>query len=119
MSRNELAALRDLRATLDQIAQDHPDAFDRIAEHAEEVVMLEREGESETTRRLRLIREQWGLSQRAFSALLGLAPATVGRWESGERDPGPLAHALAVLIESAPAKTRRLLEAEQRAREAE
>lgn len=118
MSGDELAALRKLRATLDRIEQEHPDAFERVAEHAEEVagMGLEREGEGETARRLRRIRESWGLSQRGLSALLGLAPATVGRWEAGERDPGPLAEALAVLIESAPVKARRLLEAEQRKR---
>ena len=37
----------------------------------------------------RLVREQAGLSQADLAHVLGVDPATVSRWESGERDPRP------------------------------
>ncbi|MBL7125153.1 MAG: helix-turn-helix domain-containing protein [Dehalococcoidales bacterium] len=37
------------------------------------------------------LRERLGLSQDKFAALLGVAPYTVRRWESGKSQPSPLA----------------------------
>jgi len=38
----------------------------------------------------RRLREEAGLSVRAFANALGVSPSTVARWETGEREPsGP------------------------------
>jgi len=37
------------------------------------------------------LRKQLGLSQDKLAALLGVAPYTVRRWESGKSQPSPLA----------------------------
>ena len=40
---------------------------------------------------IRELRKQLGLSQDKLAALLGVAPYTVRRWESGKSKPSPLA----------------------------
>ncbi|MCC8122775.1 MAG: helix-turn-helix domain-containing protein [Oscillospiraceae bacterium] len=37
--------------------------------------------------RLKEIREEHHLSQRAFAQIFGISPSTVGMWESGRREP--------------------------------
>jgi transcriptional regulator with XRE-family HTH domain len=37
----------------------------------------------------RRVRERAGITQRDLARVLGVDPATVCRWESGERDPRP------------------------------
>ena len=37
----------------------------------------------------RLMRERAGITQSDLAHVLGVDPATVSRWESGERDPRP------------------------------
>jgi len=40
---------------------------------------------------IKALRKQLGLSQDKLAALLGVAPYTVRRWESGKSRPSPLA----------------------------
>jgi len=40
---------------------------------------------------IKSLRKQLGLSQDKLAALLGVAPYTVRRWESGKSRPSPLA----------------------------
>jgi DNA-binding transcriptional regulator YiaG len=40
---------------------------------------------------IKQVRKQMGLTQKAFAALIGVAPFTVRRWESGAYQPSKLA----------------------------
>jgi DNA-binding transcriptional regulator YiaG len=61
-------------------------------------------------------RRATGLSQRAFARLIDVHPATVARWETGEREPTPATRTLLRLIVSGPATCAALLRAQQTAR---
>ncbi|WP_337819732.1 helix-turn-helix domain-containing protein [Amycolatopsis sp. A1MSW2902] len=41
--------------------------------------------------KIRLAREDAGLTQAKLAAILRIAPSTVGHWEIGNRSPGPAA----------------------------
>ena len=52
--------------------------------------ILSAKQELPTPKERRRLREEAGLSVRAFANALGVSPSTVARWETGEREPnGP------------------------------
>ncbi len=65
-------------------------------------------------------REALDLSQRELASLLGVPPATVGRWEASMRDPGAIGEALFRLILDSPTRSLRALRraSEERGEEA-
>lgn len=47
-------------------------------------------------------RRALGVSQRRFARLLDVHPATVARWESGDREPSPATRTLLRMLEAEP-----------------
>ena len=56
------------------------------------------------------IREQVGMTQTAFSTILGISPSTLSRWERGERTPQGPARVLLHLVAREPQAVLRALE---------
>lgn len=55
---------------------------------------------SDSSALARKARELTGLSVRGFASILGVSPAAVSRWESGERTPRGPARTLLRMIEA-------------------
>ncbi len=92
------------------------DLYARIKEGLDEMAAIEK-GEKEpvrvhrffTTEDIKALRENAGVSQRAFAAMLGVSNRTLQDWEQGRRIPTGPAMNLLRLYEAMPEATAKIL----------